>query len=115
MNADEFYKKFNEWWTATSIQAQAEKNSHGALMKLIELYRSLPVSEQALLDRLFSDWVFSSDEAKRFDALAMIDQFVIRGCVPALKRYQAQLCEASAKPETPYELSKVQRILARLE
>lgn len=104
---------FEAWWQFTSDRAQAAKNSHSVLIELMAQYRKLSIAEQEVLNGIFCEWVNSADDFKRFDALAMIEEFGITSCIHSLTRRHAQL-QTSTTPDAPYELAKIDRMLQRL-
>jgi len=100
-------------WIRIDQEAEARKNSHGAVFELARLYRSLSDAERSAADELLIEWALSGDEKKQFDGLALIDEFSISSAVPALNRL-AERFEQAEGPSAPYDLAKVNRILARL-
>lgn len=104
---------FEAWWQSTNDRAQAAKNSHSAMIELIAQYRKLSSAEQEVLNNIFCEWIDSADDFKRFDALAMVEEFRITSCIHGLIRRRAQL-QSSTTPDAPYELAKIDRMLQRL-
>lgn len=94
-------------------EAEARKDSQSAVFDLARLYRSLSDEERSLADEVFIEWALSGDEKKQFDGLALIDEFSISSAIPALNRL-ADRFEQAEGPSAPYDLAKVNRILARL-
>ena len=66
-----------------------------------------------MADQVLAEWALSDDEAVRFDALALIDEFKITNAAPALRKLKSRLA-SSSEPGAPYELQKVYRIIAGL-
>ena len=114
MTLTEFREQLEEWWAVTDEREMARKNSQGALLEFMRLYETLEADDRGLADHVIADWIGSENERKRFDALAMVDQFRIRATVPQLKRAEIELA-ASETPAAPYELAKVRRILLHIE
>ena len=80
---------------------------------LESFYRGLTDAELSAADDLLIEWAQSDDVKKRFDALALIDEFSIVAAIPAL-RTLAEEFEDSAEPSAPYDWAKVNRIIGRL-
>jgi hypothetical protein len=104
-------------WTAFRKQSNADalaaKESQGALFRLFDRYRSLSAAERSVVDQLIAEQVLSPDETVRFDAVAMIDKFVITSALPALRMLAARL-EGDAQPGAPFEWAKVNRVIGTL-
>lgn len=113
MSLTQFRREFDMWWRETSARRSAEKDSQAALFDLFDLYRGLSAEERGILDRVFCEWLESTDEVQLFDAIAMIDEFAIRACLPELLRYQRRL-EFDDSASAPYELAKVKRVIERI-
>src|SRR4051794_29081176 len=105
---------FEDLWARLDSEAQANKFSHEALLRLIEAYHALDSDERETVDAVLRDWVLEGNPRQRFDALALIDEFAIRTARPQLKIALERLNHA-AGPSVPTDRSKLQRILARLE
>lgn len=89
------------------------KMSQSAVLELSRRYVQLAPDERLEVNQLMGEWVLSSDETKRFDALALISDHRIESAVPALRMLSEQL-EASEAPSAPYEWAKVNRVLGKL-
>jgi hypothetical protein len=110
---DEFRRQFETWWAGTDAREVARKNSQGALLELMTFYEKLDGADRIMADQVLGEWVTSDNDRKRFDALAMVDQFRIRSAVPQLRALESAIAKRSGH-EAPYELAKVRRILERL-
>ena len=62
---------------------------------------------------VLGEWALSEDEGLRFDALALIYDFRVCTAMTALDNLAAHL-SSSTSPGAPYEVEKVQKIIARL-
>lgn len=113
MNFTEFRDRFEKYWSDLDRDAAARKDSHSAVFELFDFYTKLDKDERAMADRVIAEWVGSPDPRRRFDALALADQFRIAATVPNLQALEAELQERT-DPEAPYELAKVRRILSRI-
>jgi hypothetical protein len=98
---------------AADEQASELKDPYLALAMLSDFYRQLETDEGGMASVVLCEWALSDDEALRFDALAMIDEFEVAAALPALQQLLKRLGSSSA-PGAFYETQKVKRILARL-
>lgn len=98
---------------AVDTEQVAAKDSQGALLRLFEKYRRLSAAEREIVDELISQDVTSSDETRRFDAVALIGEFRILSAVPAL-RVLADRLESDAAPGAPFEWAKINRVVGEL-
>jgi hypothetical protein len=80
---------------------------------LADYYRSIDDEDRRVVDEALASWVLGGDERRRFDALALIDEFRIRSALPALEEDLARLANA-AGPSVPTDRAKLQRIIADL-
>jgi hypothetical protein len=85
-----------------------------ALERLSELYRGLSQSERGFADQVLAEWLKSDQEARRFDAVALIREFRVTSAAPAL-RDLAQRLTRSDDPGAPFEREKVEGLLQELE
>jgi hypothetical protein len=113
MNLEEFRRQMESYRRDADEEAISLKDSYLALDRLHALYRRLDAEERQMADQVLAEWALAEDEKVRFDALALIADFRIRSAEPALQNLMRRLA-ASAAPSAPYELSKVNRILAIL-
>jgi hypothetical protein len=98
---------------AADEEARALKDSYLALDRLYGLYGGFDDRERALANEVLNEWALSEDENLRFDALALIDEFKISEAIAALKTLALRLA-ASEAPGAPFELQKVDRLVAEL-
>jgi hypothetical protein len=104
---------FDNLWQELDRDAQANEFSQGAVLDLLDAYRRFDVKDRRVVDELLASWVLGGDERRRFDALALIDEFEIRSARPAIEKRLAHLREA-AGPAVQTDQAKLRRILARL-
>lgn len=107
-------QSFGDHWARLDAEAQANKSSHGALLRLIEFYRELDAQDRYVVDDMLAGWALDGDARQRFDALALIDEFRIRSALPAMRSGLARLEQATG-PSVPSDRAKLERILRRLE
>jgi hypothetical protein len=107
-------RAFEDLWARLDSEAQANKFSHEALLRLIESYRAFDRDERDTVDAVLRDWVLEGNPRQQFDALALIDEFAIRAAVPQLQVAMERLDDATG-PSVPTDRSKLRRILERLE
>ena len=106
--------EFDAFWEAFDRKAQEDKFSHQALLRLIAFYRSLDEEDQVVVDERLADWVGSDNVRKRFDALALIDEFGVRSALPALRADLRRL-EHAEGPSIPSDRAKLLRIIDKLD
>ena len=75
--------------------------------------RSLDPDEREIVDKVLGEAVLSDEEWRRFDALALINEFKIVSAEPALRELARKL-DVSTVPGAPYELKKVHRVIVKL-
>ncbi len=86
MNLEQFRNEMVSYRRSVDEEAKALRDSYLALDRLHTLYRKLDSAERAMADQVLAEWALSDDEAVRFDALALIDEFKITNATPALKK-----------------------------
>jgi hypothetical protein len=105
---------FEALWLRLDEEAQAAKFSHGATMRLTEYYKTLAPQDRLVVDDTLVSWVGGGDSRRRFDALALIDEFEIRSALPALETELERLSHATG-PSVPTDRAKLERLIARLQ
>jgi hypothetical protein len=100
-------------WERFDAEAQAAKFSHEALLRLTDFYRGLDDEDRRVVDETLASWVLEGDARRRFDALALIDEFRIRSALPALEEELARLADAVGA-SVPTDRAKLERIIAGL-
>jgi hypothetical protein len=113
MNLLEFRDRFEKYWADLDRDAAARKDSQGVVFQLFDYYSRLNAEERAMADQVIVEWIDAGDARRKFDALAIVDQFRIVTAVPRLQRLETEL-QQRTDPEAPYELAKVRRILSRV-
>jgi hypothetical protein len=113
MTFDEFRSEMESYRQAADEEGAAQKDSYLALERLSGLYRKFEAEERDMADRVLIEWAASEDENKRFDALALIDEFRIVAATPTLLELSTRLATSNVA-SAPYELAKVRRILKAL-
>src|SRR6266568_6862904 len=106
-------RDFEELWERLDSDAQAAKFSHEAVLRLTNYYRSLDDEDRQVVNEVLVSWVLEGDERRRFDALALIDEFGIRSALPALEADLARLADAVGA-SVPTDRAKLERIIAGL-
>jgi hypothetical protein len=113
MKLAKFRRQLQSYRQATGRAAKSSKDSHQALDRMHSRYRKFGVEERTMANRVLAEWALSDDENVRFDALALIDEFMIANTMPALHRLAIRIA-ASHAPDVRYELTKVNHILGKL-
>jgi hypothetical protein len=114
MNLHEFRQEMESYRRSVDEEARALKDSYLALDRLHALYGRFDAVERTMADQVLTEWALSDDEGRRFDALALIDDFKVTAAAAALKLLAGRLASSTA-PGAPYELQKVDRILEDLK
>jgi uncharacterized protein DUF4304 len=96
-------------WEETDKNARESKDGPMALLVLYKNYRKLEAADRVEIDRLLVETVLSADGNKRFDALALIEEFHITGALPALETLFARLSQSTAV-SAPFDLARVQKL-----
>lgn len=104
---------WEEFRNRTSDLAIRSKQSQDAIFALIERYRLLTPEERDIVDGLLAEHALSDDSLKRFDALALVDEFNIVSALPALRELERRT-ENATGPSAPYDWAKVNRIIGKL-
>jgi hypothetical protein len=107
-------RDFEELWERVDADAQAAKFSQGALLRLMAFYRGLDADDQHTVNEALAVWVTQGDERRKFDALALVEEFKIRSATPALHQQLDRLTR-SADPSAPYDRAWIERIMTDSE
>ena len=105
---------FEDVWARFDIEAQSAKFSHEAVLRLAQFYGRLDEEDRQVVDRILTSWVLNGDARRRFDALALIDEFGIRSALPVLQSVLTRL-EDAAGPSVRTDRAKLERIIAHLK
>ena len=110
---DELRDRLEATRRAAEAEGQASREAMRPLERLREVYSRFTPAEKAIGGRVLVAWLESDDENRRFDALALIDEFRVASAAPALARLADRLRESRA-PGAPFEREKIERVLAEL-
>ncbi len=113
MTYNEFRDRMDRFWESANHEALELKDPSRALDRLHALYHKFDVPEREFADRVLAEWLGSAEEAKRFDAVALIRAFRIERAIPALEQLAHELCR-SGDPGAPFEREKVRNLVANL-
>jgi hypothetical protein len=106
-------EEFEATWARLDVEAHRNKFSHQALLRLTELYRDLDADDRDSVAAVLREWVLTASSRQRFDALALIDGFVIRSAAPEL-RVALERLDGATGPSVPSDRAKLERIIARI-
>ncbi len=101
-------------WEEVVHRHTMEKDSMGAIIELYQRYGDLDPAERAEANEALLEALREGDEDKRFDALAIIDEFSLREAIPDLRALSARL-QFDNSPGAPFEVAKIGRILEKLQ
>jgi hypothetical protein len=93
--------------------ARRSKDSMIVTERLISFYRSLSLDSRPAANKKVVEWLKSGDEAKRYDAMALIAEFDIVDALDALRNYAAE-CEAAGDIASIRQWEKANRLIADL-
>ena len=113
MTFEEFRTEMNEYRKSADERAMELKDPQVVAEKLDSLYQSFDAQERIMADRVVIEWVLADEEAIRFDALALVEDFQIRAATPALQELASRLADQRT-PGAPFERAKTDRIIAEL-
>lgn len=113
MTLERVRREMNAFWALANREAEEFKNSFLALERVNGMYRGLSAADRELADRVLAEWVLSDEEAKRFDAVALIREFHVLTAAPALRELAHNLARSS-DPGAPFEREKVEGVLREL-
>jgi hypothetical protein len=113
MTPDEIRAQMETLWAEGNRAADELKDPFIAMERVTTLYVALDADERATADQVLADWALSPNEAKRFDAIALVRELVVQTAVPALRRLTMRLA-SSDDPGAPFEREKVQDVLVEL-
>ncbi|MFH0888517.1 MAG: hypothetical protein V1871_04845 [Planctomycetota bacterium] len=114
MKPEETKKLLEKEWENIIEDAVSSKQAPMALVNLIKSYKSLDADRRPLADQIIAEWVTSKDPGKRFDALALVEDFNIRTALPQLRVFEADLKNQTG-PIARDELETVRRKIKKLE
>src|SRR5262245_11934262 len=106
-------EEFETFWARVDSAAVESKESQMATIRLASFYRDLGDEDRAVVDEALADWVVNGDEARRFDAVALIQEFEIRSALPAMRERIAALPKDADGP-VGAERGKLERVVAAL-
>ena len=109
----EFRQEMNDYWARIDNEAIEKKESHGAVMELMKLYRRFDDGEQRMARDVIVEWLRSPEPRKQFDALALVDEFLIVDALSTLRELQSG-AEERTDHEAPYDWTRLNRIVGRL-
>ena len=78
-------------WVRIDADARASKNSPRAVSDLIQLFGTIGPDDRLDADDVLIQWATSSDTARQFDALALIDHFKVVAALPAGPRSRSTI------------------------
>ena len=114
MTSKNVQKQWEDLWNVLDQEAREIKFSEEAIIKLSEVFKELSLAERGEVSKLLALWVISDDEVKRYDALALIDEFNIEMALPQLLQLERKM-NKSNDHSVMFELRKIKRIINKLK
>ena len=106
--------EMNALWLAAKLKGGELKDPFRPFEQVSAMYRGIGGSKTELADIVLGEWVLADDEARRFDAVALIREFRVTAATPSLYELTNRLAQ-SDDPGAPFEHEKVKRLLSELE
>jgi hypothetical protein len=113
MDGNQFQHEMNAYRSSICDKAESLKDPQIITGRLKTFYKRISPDQRPLADQILCEWALSDDEAPRFNALALIDEFQVIGALSSLQDLETRLT-AQQGPDIPYELKKIGRIVDRL-
>lgn len=113
MTLEDVRLEMNAFWDMANREAEEFKDSFLALERVNGMYLGLSTADRELANEVLAEWVLSDEEAKRFDAVALIREFRVVAAAPALRELGRRLAR-STDPGAPFEREKVEGLLREL-
>jgi len=113
MKLDEFRRQMESYRQQADKEATQLRDSFVVRRRLLQLYGRFDAHERLMANQLLSEWALSEDEAIRFDALGLIKDLKISTAMPSLRQLAERL-RREQSPGAPFELEKVERIMAEI-
>jgi hypothetical protein len=113
MELDEFRRQMESYRQQADNEATRLKEPFTVRKRMLQLYDRLDMRERLMADQVLSEWALSDDEAARFDALGLIKDLKIGTAAPSLRQLAQRLAKEQS-PGAPFELEKVERIIAEI-
>jgi hypothetical protein len=114
MTLEEFRVEMDASWRAAREEATASKDPFIAIEQLHALYRKFSADERHKADQVIAEWALESDEIRRWDALALIDDLKLVAAIPALRALARRLAQA-AKPDEAFWVGRASQLADSLE
>jgi hypothetical protein len=106
--------EFESFHERLAADAARSKLSEAVITDVQSFYERLDEADRKVVDGVLADWQISGDEARRFDAGALIDLLQIRSALPAVRSALEALKEAEGW-RVPYDREVLERTIAKLE
>lgn len=113
MTLENVRREMNAFWDLANREAEEFKDSFLALQRVDRMYRSLSTPDRERANEVLAEWALSDEEAKRFDAVALIREFQVVTAAPALRELGRRLARGT-DPGAPFEREKVEGLLREL-
>ena len=101
-------------WIDVDRRYRQSKAAPGAIIELFERYAELDPAGRAEANEAIFEALREGDEGKRWDALAIINEFRLQEAIPDLRALSARL-QFDDSPGAPFEVAKIDRLLKKLQ
>jgi hypothetical protein len=113
MKLAEFRREMESYRQQADSEAERLKDSFVVRNRMLQLYSRFDAHERLMANEVLTEWALSEDEAIRFDALGLIRDLKIITAAPWLRKLAERLGKEQS-PGAPFELGKVERIIAEI-
>ena len=114
MNPDEIRAEWDSIRDVLVERWTALKDPQQVTVQLSRAYARSDAEQQRVIHDVLRKWLLSDDEARRFDALTIVEEHKVRSAMPALRGLQDRLEREQASPGAPYEWAWVNRVIGTL-
>ena len=99
--------------SSSESEGRVLKDAQLTLDRLRTAYEAMSDEDRPSAEAVIVEWLASDDENRRFDAIALTDEFRIASAAAGLRRLRTRLLTSNA-PGAPFEIEKIDRVLGGL-
>jgi len=113
MNNKELAYQLCDLWEKLDKKAMERKASHEALLELRKAFSGWDQKTQRAARPVIAEWLRSENPRKRFDALALVEEFSICEAISPLRELIRKLDQESTA-ESKFNLKRATEVLRKL-
>ena len=99
--------------SSSESEGRLLKDAQLTLDRLRTAYEAMSDEDRPSAEAVIVEWLASDDENRRFDAIALTDEFRIASAAASLRSLRARLLSRDS-PAAPFEIEKIDRVLGGL-